>query len=172
MGSVIVAHRLRWSAGTWSLSCLTRDRIYLFGIARQSLNHRTTREVPIGGLFTFCNAWVSLEQAGTDIGSQKEEVQGKWCVCHVWKTAHTQKHKEDEKVTVSQVLPLREKPPSLLCAFQFSLSTFLKYSFHILNFASRLFSLASQKSCPTQHKTSLQNFLWWFSVVLMVMVVP
>ena len=25
-------------------------------IARQSLNHRTTREVPIGGLFTFYNA--------------------------------------------------------------------------------------------------------------------
>ena len=39
VGSVIAAHRLRGSAGTWDLSSLTRDRTYLSCTARQILKH-------------------------------------------------------------------------------------------------------------------------------------
>ena len=40
-----------WPQGIWDLSSLTRDQTRAPYIERQSLNHRTTREVPTGGSF-------------------------------------------------------------------------------------------------------------------------
>ena len=40
-----------WPQGVWDLSSLTRDQTRVPYIERQSLNHRTTREVPTGGSF-------------------------------------------------------------------------------------------------------------------------
>ena len=36
-----------WPQGLWDLSSLTRDQICTLPIGRQSLNHWTTREVPL-----------------------------------------------------------------------------------------------------------------------------
>ena len=37
-----------WPQGMWDLNSLTRDRTCTSCIGRQSLNHWTTREVPLG----------------------------------------------------------------------------------------------------------------------------
>ena len=55
-GAWVLEHRLS-SCGTWDLSSLTRHRACVPCIGRQSLNHWTTREIPIAALFIIVNRW-------------------------------------------------------------------------------------------------------------------
>ena len=76
--SVVVAHRLG-SYSVWDLSSLTRDRIPVTCIARWILNHWTTRDVPLLGLWYKENGYIRQDPCSLGVcSSQANQGSDQW----------------------------------------------------------------------------------------------